>query len=66
MSEFSRSIIDAANAASDILIPNKSKAKYKKAYDAFCTWRLSNNIEIIDETVILAYFYEKVRGLMAI
>lgn len=49
-------ILDAA----ECFLPKKSKIKYEQSYDAFCKWKIMNNITILNEDVIVAYFYEKV------
>lgn len=54
-------ILCAANEAVSTLIPAKSKFAYEHAYRQFCNWRLQYGTKDINESIILAYFYEKVR-----
>lgn len=53
-------IINAADAATSSLLPEKSKGRYEKAYDEFSTWRLEKHVQQLNESVLLAFFYEKV------
>lgn len=47
-----------------MLIPSKSKDRYNKAYKEFRDWQLQNNVDVIEESVILAFLYEKVRFII--
>lgn len=42
------------------LLPHKSRDKYEKIYDIFCSWRTSKNVTDGNEEVMLAFFHEKV------
>lgn len=54
-------ILEAARAASASLLPEKSKSKYEKVYDQFRQWKLMNKVEeVLNEDLMLAFFYEKV------
>lgn len=56
----SEDILNAAREASSSLLPLKSKEKYEKVYEIFCKWRMTKNALRTDESVMLAYFFEKV------
>lgn len=58
--EHSAFIKEAANTACLSLMPAKSKARYEKSYEDFCSWRKIHNVETLDESVLLAYFFHKV------
>lgn len=53
-------IAAAANAACLSLLPAKSRVMYEKAYKHFCEWKSRNAITEVNETAVLAFFYEKV------
>lgn len=59
-SGLSISILNDAREATFSFLPKKSKAKYEYMYKNFCAWRLSKKVDVIDENVLLAYFFEKV------
>ena len=58
--ELPENIRDEAAKALRTLIPEKSKTRYQKMYDAFKKWQCTNQVEIINEDVLLAYFHELV------
>lgn len=53
-------ILNAAGEALNSLIPEKSKPRYEKAYNAFKQWQGGNKIDIVNENVLLAYFQQLV------
>lgn len=55
-------IRNAAKEACSSLLPQKSKDRYEKTYKQFCDWRKKNKVEASDETIMLAYFFEKVKN----
>lgn len=52
-------ITDAANQASQDLLPDKSKIRYQATLSLFDQWCNNKNVKHINESVILAYFCEK-------
>ncbi len=49
-----------AQPAIENLLPSKSKQTYEKEYETFKKWQSENNVTIIKEMVLLAYFQELV------
>lgn len=49
-------IVNAATIATNNLLPEKSRAKYEKAYRDFLSWRMDKNTTSLSENVLLAYF----------
>lgn len=49
-------ILDAANEASDQLIPPKSKLRYEKEYSTFQKWCAVKQVSSLQEEVFMAYF----------
>ncbi|KAK4885288.1 hypothetical protein RN001_001559 [Aquatica leii] len=45
----------AENAVSNLL-PNKSRAQYKKEFNKFQEWCNGNKIKVVSENVMLSYF----------
>lgn len=54
-----REILELAAEASCKLIPEKSSDAYERAYKSFCNWRSQKSVNIVTESVILAYLNEK-------
>lgn len=54
--EVPQEILDAANEASDQLIPHKSKLRYEKEYAAFQKWCQEKHVSSLKEEVFMAYF----------
>lgn len=46
-----------AEKATEGLIPTKSNKAYKKQFDIFSTWCEHNNVKLITENVLMAYFH---------
>lgn len=42
------------------LIPSKSKDRYEKEFSSWEVWMKEKKVTVINETVLLAYFSEKV------
>lgn len=63
LEHYSEDILNAAREAYSGLLPLKSKEKYEKTYEKFCNWKITKKALIIDENVMLAYFFEKVSYL---
>lgn len=53
-------IIAAAESAVTNLLPKKSKDRYEIEFHHFECWMKAKKVSIINETVLLAYFGEKV------
>lgn len=53
-------VLEKASKAEESLIPKKSSALYEKEYIKFRKWMETNNVNIICETVVLAYISELV------
>lgn len=53
-------ILEAADAATNSLIPTKSHERYHRTYNQFHKWRLEQHAEGADEKIFLASFFEKV------
>lgn len=53
-------IIAAADEAVANLVPKKSKDRYEAEFDSWEAWMKEKNVTVINETVLLAYFSEKV------
>mgnify|MGYP005980463671 CR=1 FL=1 len=49
----------AAAAATEELLPSKSKERYEKQFQIFEDWRRLKNVTSLTEDVFLAYFAEK-------
>lgn len=60
MSALKDSIVESAKATCNALLPETSTNTYNYYYNQFCNWRLSKEIEGINEDLLLAYFYDKV------
>ena len=52
---------DFAEAATNNLLPEKSRNLYEKEYTKFCNWRSQNKAKGVSEDIILAYLSEKAR-----
>ncbi|XP_062558992.1 uncharacterized protein LOC134223803 isoform X2 [Armigeres subalbatus] len=50
---------EVAEAASDRLIPEKSKALYESSYKKFDEWRTKHGIQAVDERCLLEYFSQE-------
>lgn len=48
-------IIDEAAAATEDLLPTKTKGRYEKEYEEFCNWRRSRKVEGVNEDILLCY-----------
>lgn len=64
MTAIPTNILDCAKEANNSLLPKISHERYNNTYKQFCAWRLLNKADGINETLILAYFYEKVTFLI--
>lgn len=51
-------VLNEAQIATWSLIPEKSRAIYKKQYDLFKVWMNERNVKIVNEDVMLAYVSE--------
>lgn len=49
------SVIEAANSASNDILPDKSRERYEFVYKKFMDWRNGNQINSFSENVLLAY-----------
>ncbi|KAJ8966509.1 hypothetical protein NQ314_003485 [Rhamnusium bicolor] len=58
VAQLPENILNASNEALKSLIPEKSKDRNEKAYNAFKQWQGGNHIEVINENVLLAYFQQ--------
>ncbi|KAJ3666553.1 hypothetical protein Zmor_001991 [Zophobas morio] len=47
---------ERARIENPVLIPEKPKIKYKKAYEAFNNWQRENDVLLINQNVLLGYF----------
>lgn len=47
---------EIAEALTGNLLPNKSREVYEKKYEQFDTWCSQNNVKMISENILLAYF----------
>lgn len=56
---------EIAVQVTDNLLPEKSRDLYLKAYITFKNWCDSNNVNIISENVLLAYFQDYANGKKA-
>lgn len=52
--------VAAADEAVANLVPKKSKDRYEAEFDSWEAWMKEKNVTVINETVLLAYFSEKV------
>lgn len=52
-------ISNAAAAATEQLLPEKSKLRYEKVYNIFIKWMEAKKVKTVSEDVILAYLAEK-------
>lgn len=59
-----QSIVDIASEACSSILPKKSEYSYKFAYRQFSEWKMKKNVNLTNETVIVAYFAEKVNYLL--
>lgn len=53
-------IEQAAEEALAGLLPSKSRERYETEYDALESWMREKKVNVVNETVLLAYFSEKV------
>lgn len=52
-----------AEMASGQLFPEKSKIRYQAAYNFFKSWCAEKKIDVVNENVLLAFFYERSQTL---
>lgn len=52
-------VLQAANAAVQSLIPEKSKIRYQRDFEQFEKWCADKSVNSFSETVLLAFFGEK-------
>ena len=58
--ELPNEISDKCNEAKGQLIPSKSKERYEKEYQEFCSWKAVNGVKEVSEDVLLAYMLDLV------
>ena len=51
-------ILETAAAAAKKILPTKSYEKNEKTYKHFVDWMNQKMVSVINETVLLGYFYE--------
>lgn len=54
--EMTENLSDSSEFEDEELVPEKSKFKYQKTYEAFKKWCLEKNCTVVNERVLLAYF----------
>lgn len=57
---YSAEIEALSHEALQKLCPEKSKDRYNKEYSVFLKWLEEKNTTIVNETILLAYFCDKV------
>ena len=56
-------VAEAAEAATNILLPEKWRNLYEKEYSKFYNWRFQKKVRGVNEDIILAYLSEKANNV---
>ncbi|KAJ3650060.1 hypothetical protein Zmor_021769 [Zophobas morio] len=56
--EIPEHILKKAQKANENVLPGTSRSIYEKEYKIFVNWKIENSVNIINETIMMAYFQE--------